>query len=146
MYLKTENRCDALVQKALTTSMILWIAFGSIAQKIALPDFYNTRISGVYPVSYVHSCSFDTKEEAVSAHLNALDWLDIDTNYTDVKMDWETPVFSSFLLKEDKKTAIVTYVKMNDDGMYTSYFLEAKNVEFNLFESDGYMFYHAKIK
>jgi hypothetical protein len=146
MYLKTENLCDAIVRKVLTSMMFLWIAFGSIAQKISLPDFYDTRISGVYPVSYVHSCSFDTKEEAVSAHLNSLDWLYIDTNYTDVKLDWDTPVFSSFLLNEDKKTAIVTCVRMNDDGMYTSYFLEAKNVDFNLFESDGYMFYHAKIK
>jgi len=149
MYLKnqkTENLYDAILRNVLTSMMMLFIVFGSFAQKIALPDFYNTKMSGSYPVSYVHSCSFDTKEEAVSAHLKSLDWLDIDTNYTSVKMDWDTPVFSSFLLKSDKNTAIITYVRMNEEGMYTSYFLESKNVEFELFESDGYMFYHKKIK
>ena len=137
---------ERLLKPLLVGVMLVAITFLSMSQKISLPDFYQTKKSGVYPVSYEHSCSFDTKEEAVSAHLKSLDWLDIDTNYTSVKMDWETPVFSSFLLREDNKTAIITYVRMNDDGMYTSYFLEAKNVEFNLFESDGYTFYHEKIK
>jgi hypothetical protein len=144
--LKTENLYDAILRNVLTSMMMLCIVFGSLSQKISLPDFYNTKMSGIYPVSYVHTCSFDTKEEAVSAHLKSLDWLEIDTNYTDVKMNWETPVFSSFLLKEDKKIAIITYVRMNGEGLYTSYFLESKNVEFDLFESDGYMFYHEKIK
>ena len=137
---------ERLLKPLLVAVMLVAITFLSMSQKVSLPDFYNTKISGIYPVSYVHSCSFDTKEEAVSAHLKSLDWLEIDTNYTDVKMGWETPVFSSFLLKEDKKTAIITYVRMNGEGMYTSYFLESKNVEFDLFESDGYMFYHEKIK
>ena len=130
----------------MTIAMTGFIALVTMGQKISLPSFYNTKTSSIYPVSYEHSCSFSSKEEAVSSHLKSLDWLEIDTSYTDVKMDWETPVFSSFLLKNDKNTAIITYVRMNDDGMYTSYFLEAKNIEFSLFESDGYMFYHAKIK
>lgn len=126
--------------------MLLAFTLQSMSQKISLPDFYQVKKSGIYPISYEHSCSFDTKEKAVNAHLKSLDWLEIDTNYTIVKMDWDTPIFSSFLLKEDTNTAIITYVRMNDNGMYTSYFLEAKNIEFALFDSDGYTFYHKKIE
>jgi hypothetical protein len=144
--LKTENLYDAILRNVLTSMMMLFIVFGSFAQKLSLPDFYETKKSGRYPVSYEHNCSFDTKEEAIESHLKSLDWIGIDTSYTAVKMDWDTPVFSSFLLREDKKTAIITYVRMNEEGRYTSYFLESKNVEFDLFESDGYVFVHEKIK
>lgn len=135
---------ERLLKPLLVGVMLVAITFLSMSQKISLPDFYQTKKSRKYPISYEHMTSFDNKQEAIDAHLSTLDFLGIDTSKTYVNYEFDTPIFSNFLLKSDKKTCIITYVRKNEDGGFDSYFLESKNVEFEMFESDGYIFTNEK--
>ena len=119
----------------------------SISQKIYLPDGYTTKNTSIYPpVTHEHKRSFDTKLEAISMHREMLYYLGIDTTKSYVDYSLDTPIFSNFMLRGYKKTLIITYVTKNDDGGYDSYFLESRNVEFKMFESDGLIFTNQKIK
>lgn len=148
MYLKnqkTENLYDAILRNVLTSMMMLFIVFGSFAQKILLHNTYQTSETTEWPMHMIHTATFNTIEKAINFHKIVLDMNGVDTSTTVVEMQYEVPVFSSFLAS-DKKTAIVTYVKKNYFGNYSSFFIECDNVTFELFESDGMMLTQRKIK
>jgi hypothetical protein len=126
--------------------MMLFIVFGSFAQKFYVPSYYKTTELNQFPIRIVHSNSFNTKEEAVNFHKTVMAMNGIDTSTTSVEWELDAPIFSSFLHYNDKKTAIVTYVNKNAFNTYTSCFMECENVTFDLFESDGYMLTQRKIK
>lgn len=144
--LKTENLYDAILRNVLTSMMMLFIVFGSFAQKFYVPSYYNTIELNQFPIRIVHSNSFNTKDEAVKFHKTVMAMNGIDTSTTSVEWELDAPIFSSFLHYNDKKTAIVTYVNKNAFNTYTSCFMECENVTFDLFESDGYMLTQRKIK
>jgi hypothetical protein len=144
--LKTENLYDAILRNVLTSMMMLFIVFGSFAQKLYVPSYYKTTELNQFPIRIVHSNSFNTKEEAVNFHKTVMAMNGIDTSTTSVEWELDAPIFSSFLHFKDKKTAIVTYVNKNAFNTYTSCFMECDNVTFDLFESDGYMLTQRKIK
>jgi len=125
--------------------MLLAFTLQSMSQKISLPDGYTTKNSSIYaPVMYEHKRSFDTKYDAIHTHRDMLYYLGIDTTNSVVDYSLDTPIFSNFILRGYKNILIVTYVTKNDDGGYDSYFLESRNVEFDLFESDGLLFTNQK--
>ena len=144
--LKTENLYDAILRNVLTSMMMLFIVFGSFAQKFYVPSYYKTTELNQFPIRIVHSNSFNTKDEAVKFHKTVMAMNGIDTTTTSVEWELDAPIFSSFLHYNDKKTAIVTYVNKNAFNTYTSCFMECENVTFDLFESDGYMLTQRKIK
>jgi hypothetical protein len=144
--LKTENLYDAILRNVLTSMMMLFIVFGSFAQKLILSDRYNSISMNEFPVHYMHSAGFTTKDDAILNHKYVLAINGIDTSLTTVEYDLDAPIFSSFLHESSKKLLIVTYIRKNMFGGYTSCFMECDNVTFDLFESDGYMLTQRKIK
>ena len=122
------------------------IAFVTMSQKIVVTSRYKSNKMTEYPFHYVHSTTFQTKDEAILNHKIVLSMNGIDTSKTPVEYELNAPIFSNFLYKSDKKTAIVTYVSKNIFGGYTSCFMECENVTFDLFESDGYLLTHYKIE
>jgi hypothetical protein len=110
-----------------------------IAQQIQVKGKYHSSKVDDWPIEYSHTATFRTKEEAIYFHKVMLDLNGIDTSKTSVEYGLDAPIFSSFLHENDEELAIVTYVRKNSFGRYTSCFLECKNVTFDLFESDGYM-------
>ena len=110
------------------------------AQTFLLLNGYGARTPyddlPIYRMSEKH---FETKEEAVESHKQVLDMNGLDTSFTDVDWEMDTPIFSHMPFLGNKKKVMVTFVTSNDDGGYSSVFMECKNVKFELFESDGYM-------
>jgi hypothetical protein len=111
------------------------------AQAFMLLDGYEARTPhDIRPIYRMYEKHFELKEEAVESHKKVLDLNDIDTASTWVEWDMDTPIFSSMQFFDTKKKVMVTFVTLNNDGGYSSVFMECKNVRFELFESDGYMF------
>ena len=110
------------------------------AQAFLLLDGYGTRTPhDDLPIYRMYEKHFASKEEAVESHKKVLDMNGLDTALTDVNWEMDTPIFSHMPFIENKKKVMVTFVTSNDDGGYSSVFMECKNVKFELFESDGYM-------
>ena len=125
--------------------LILGLASQVMSQKLVLSESYSTSSYSKFPpVKFEHKRSFNSKIEAINAHLETLEFLGIDTSNTFVDEALDTPIFSNFLLYSDKKTCIITYVTLNDEGGYDSCFLESKNISFDLFESDGFILSNSK--
>lgn len=109
------------------------------AQTFLLLDGYGARTpNDDLPVYRMYEKHFESKEEAVESHKIVLDLNGIDTAFTDVDWEMDTPIFTHILCFESKKRVMVTFVTSNTDGGYSSVFMECKNVKFELFESDGY--------
>jgi len=136
---------ERLLKPLLVGVMLVAITFLSMSQKILLHNTYQTSETTEWPMHMIHTATFNTIEKAINFHKIVLDMNGVDTSTTVVEMQYEVPVFSSFLAS-DKKTAIVTYVKKNYFGNYSSFFIECDNVTFELFESDGMMLTQRKIK
>ena len=127
--------------------MILCIVFGSFAQNLILHDSYHTNEVDNWPMHKIHTSTFSTLDQAVAYHKLVLDMNGVDTAYTVVEKELDVPIFSSFLLDDrDKDNAIVTYIRKNYFGSYMSVFIECENITFDLFESDGFMLTHKRIK
>jgi hypothetical protein len=110
------------------------------AQTFLLLDGYEARTPhDIRPIYCMYEKHFESKEEAVESHKQVLDMNGLDTSFTDVDWEMDTPIFSHLSFFENKKKVMVTFVTSNDDGGYSSVFMECKNVRFELFESDGYM-------
>lgn len=117
------------------------------AQTFLLLDGYGARTPyDDLPIYRMYEKHFESKEEAVESHKIVLDLNGIDTALTEVNWEMDTPIFSQILCFKSKKRVMVTYVTSNTDAGYSSVFMECKNVEFELFESDGYMFVHDPTK
>jgi hypothetical protein len=137
----------ASITKKSMIAMVLTLVLASqaMSQKLVLSESYSTsNYSKFPPVKFEHKRSFNSKIEAINAHLETLEFLGIDTSNTFIDEALDTPIFSNFLLYSDKKTCIITYVTLNDEGGYDSCFLESKNIEFDLFESDGLILTNSK--
>lgn len=110
------------------------------AQTFLLLNGYGARTPyDDLPIYRMYEKHFETKEEAVESHKQVLDMNGLDTSFTDVDWEMDTPIFSHMPFLGNKKKVMVTFVTSNDDGGYSSVFMECKNVKFKLFESDGYM-------
>lgn len=133
-------------KSVMTIVMTGVVAFVTMSQKIVVTSNYVTTKMNEYPYHYIHSTNFETKDDAILNHKIVLSMNGIDTSKTSVEYDLDAPIFSNFLDETEKNRAIVTYVRKNVFGGYTSCFIECDNVKFNLFESDGYMLTHYKIK
>jgi len=136
------------MKKSIMTIVVtVIIAFVTMSQQVAIiPNYYKTAIVNDFPVRIIHSESFITKDEAIKFHKIVLDMNGVDTTTTSVEYELDAPIFSSFLHFNDRTIAIVTYVSKNVFGRYTSCFMECENVTFDLFESDGMILTHKKIK
>ena len=111
------------------------------AQVFMLLDGYGARTPhDIRPIYRMYEKHFESKEEAVDSHKKVLDINGYDTLETSVDWEMDTPIFSSMQFFDTKKKVMVTFVTLNNDGGYSSVFMECKNVRFELFESDGYMF------
>ena len=110
-----------------------------IAQQFQVDGKYQSSKVDDWPIEFSHTATFRTKKEAIYFHKVMLNLNGIDTSTTSVEYGLDAPIFSSFLHENDEDLAIVTYVRKNSFGRYTSCFLECKNVTFDLFESDGYI-------
>ncbi len=135
----------------------LWIAFmfvvvttlfyhQCIAQQFQVEGKYQSSKVDDWPIEFSHTATFRTKKEAIYFHKVMLDFNGIDTSQTHVEYDLDAPIFSHFLHENDEEVAVVTYVRKNSFGRYTSCFLECKNVTFELFESDGFMLTYYQIE
>jgi len=139
------NVASITKKSLIATVLTLVLASQVMSQKLVLSESYSTSSNSKFPpVKFEHKCSFNSKIEAINAHLVTLDFLGIDTANTFVDEALDTPIFSNFLLYSDKKTCIITYVTLNDEGGYDSCFLESKNISFDLFESDGFILSNSK--
>ena len=145
-YLQFYNVISSMKKSVMTIVMTGVVAFVTMSQKIVVTSNYVTNKMNEYPYHYMHSTNFETKDDAILNHKIVLSMNGIDTSKTSVEYDLDAPIFSNFLDKTDKKMAIVTYVRKNVFGGYTSCFIECDNVTFKLFESDGYILTHYKIK
>ena len=119
------------------------------AQAFLLLDGYGSRAPyDDLPIYRMYEKHFELKKEAVESHKQVLDMNGLDTSFTDVNWEMDTPIFSQIRCFESKKRVMVTFVTSHIDGGFSSVFMECKNVKFELFESDGYMFVHdpAKIR
>jgi hypothetical protein len=132
-------------KSVMTIAMTGFIALVTMGQSLVLNDRYSSMKAETYPMEYIHMSSFNTKQDAINFHLLTLDMIGIDTSGTIVTYDMDVPIFSNFLLMPENKKVIITYVRKNDIGGYNSYFIESKNIEFNMFESDGYLFINHKL-
>jgi len=117
------------------------------AQALLLLDGYEGRtVHDERPILRIYEKAFESKEEAVESHKKVMGMNGIDTAHTSVDWEMDTPIFSHMPFFENKKKVMVTFVTSNDDGGYSSVFMECKNEKFELFESDGYMFVHDPAK
>ena len=145
MNLKSENKFEKRLRNFATVFLTFMFVFTPFSQNLVLTESYNTNEVNDWPMHKIHTSTFSSLDQAIEYHTLVLDMNGVDTTYTIVELELDVPVFSSFLA-EDNETAIVTYIKKNYFGNYMSVFIESDNVTFDLFESDGFMLTHKKIK
>ena len=145
MNIKSENKFEKRLRNFVTVFLTFMFVFETFSQNLVLTESYNTNEVNDWPMHKIHTSTFSSLDQAIEYHKLVLDMNGVDTTYTIVELELDVPVFSSFLA-EDNETAIVTYIKKNYFGNYMSVFIECDNVTFDLFESDGFMLTHKKIK